>query len=102
MYLLNAAGTSRVEVTPLSLREAAVALVSQGYVLDASDCGRLRDQFARASSAVTALGLRRLTFPRSLDPSSRPRPKARLKRVTLPCRLAQPLLGTAEKWQTFF
>ena len=67
LYVLEATETSRIEVTPLSVRDAALALVSQSFVLDATDRERLRAQFARACAVAARLPCRRLTFPRSFD-----------------------------------
>jgi hypothetical protein len=66
MYLVESDEVSEPRIVPMSKRDAAVAIVSHTYVLDASDAARLAAQLEVACRLLENVEVRALSYPRDL------------------------------------
>lgn len=67
IYVIQPRATRHPRVDVLSKRDAAMAVLTHSYVLDASDAGRLAGQLSAACRVIGAVPVRALRYPRQFD-----------------------------------
>jgi len=67
LFLIDETPADRVSITPLSRREAVMAVLEYSYRLELQERGALRAQLERSIEETTALRVWTLAYPRRFD-----------------------------------